>query len=211
MTSRTPRGFFKNVLAIDTETSGYYRKNLHVTHAPPEHVEIGKPFEEYQILSIGLIVADLETFKTIKKLYLEIKWNGWSAWDKEAQKIHGLSKEHLEKCGVSEEEAVIAIAQFILDYWGPDNHICFAGHNVSFDIQFLDRLMSRHGIHLKISGRFIDTNTLGAAIYGTFNSDDLFDAMGFPERKKHNSLEDIEYTLEVLRKTKKLFNSFLER
>lgn len=190
------KGYFKYILAVDTETTGYYPKNLHVTHTPPNRIEACEDFEEYQILSIGLIVASVKTFAPIEKLYLEIKWNGKSTWNMKAQNIHGLTKEYLEEHGITEEEAVVQIAQLILKYWGPTGYLVFLGHNITFDIQFLDRLMSKFGIQLNISGRFIDTNSLGMATVGSFTSDELFDKMGLPIRDKHNSMEDIEYTLQ---------------
>ena len=103
-----PRGYFERILAVDCETTG-----LAVNRDDPSFdPETGT---EYQAISWGLVVADAQTLKPIEKMYLEVQWNGESKWDDRAQKIHGLSKEHLAANGFTEEEAVEAIGTLILN------------------------------------------------------------------------------------------------
>ena len=47
--------------------------------------------------------------------------------------------------------------------------------------------------------RTIDTNSIGFCTFGTYTSDEFFTAAGMPERELHNSMEDIEYTVESFR------------
>ena len=83
-----PRGYFEKLLAMDCETTG-----LAINKDDPSYNPDTK--EEYQAVSWGLVVADAATLKPIEKMYIEIQWNGTSVWDNRAQKIHGLSREHL--------------------------------------------------------------------------------------------------------------------
>lgn len=199
-----PTGYFEKVLALDCETSGL----AYNSDDPSIDVETGKMF---QSVSWGFIVADAQTLKPIEKMYLEIQWDGKSEWSSGAEKVHGLSKKHLKKNGFTEEEAVEAIGTLILKHWGPNVSIRLLGHNVlSFDIWFLKRLMRKHGIELKFGARHIDTNTVGFVNWETFTSDQLFEAIGMPERESHNALDDAMMSLESARITRVIFKKALE-
>ena len=135
--NKKPRGHFDYFLAIDCETSGM----SFGTDDPSINTKTG---QVYQSVSWGLIVVDATTLKTVEELYLEIKWDGESEWDKRAEKVHGLSLAHLEEHGMSTEDAVVAIAGLILKYWGPDTPLCLAGHNVmTFDMPQLSMVRSK--------------------------------------------------------------------
>lgn len=189
-------GYFNKILAFDVETSSICRTNR------------ANPAENCQIVSIALIVADAITFEPIDKLYLEIKWNGESEWSPEAETIHGLSKEYLEMNGVDEEEAVLQIGTFILKYWPLNTRIHVLGHNVvGFDIPFLRQLFDKFDMELSLTNRNIDTFTLINVLLEEYNSEDGFKKIGLKERKQHNALEDIEFTLETVRRVKLLWKA----
>lgn len=198
MTSKI-RGHFDYLLVADSETSGIAFNE----DDPSINTKTG---QTYQSVSWGLIVADAATLKPIEELYLEIKWDGESAWDKKAEAVHGLSLAHLEEHGLTSEEAVIDIASLILKYWGPDSPVCLAGHNVAtFDLFFLRRLLRSQGIEIKFGNRHIDTNSIGFCVYTTYNSDDLFEQVGCTKRGDHNALEDARAVLRTLQVTRGLF------
>lgn len=205
MSNNKPRGYFEKVLVIDTETSGMAFGTDDPSHNPTTG-------ETYQIVSIGLIVASVATFKPVEELYLEIKWDGESKWSKEAERVHGLSLEHLEAHGMDRQDAVAEIGNLVLKYWGPDVSICLLGHNVAtFDLPFFKRLMRSEGLELKFGNRYIDTNSIGIATFGTFNSDDLFAAAGLPVRdpSKHNALADAQMALASARLVKQLWTELV--
>jgi len=189
------RGEFDFLLAIDCETTGL-------------NFSFDDPSVGHQTVSWGIIVADATTLKPIEELYVEIKWNEQSKkarekdpkFGKKAELIHGLTYEYLEENGVTEDEAVVAIANLILKYWGPTVSIRTLGHNVhTFDMPFLRDLFRRVGIELKFGNRHYDTNSIGFAAFKTFNSDDLFEIVGFDTRGAHNSLDDARMALESAR------------
>lgn len=189
-------GYFDKILAFDVETSSLNRSSQ------------GHPEKDCQIVSIGLIVADGSTYDTIDKLYIEIKWNGTSNWSADAEKVHGLSKEYLDINGVDEEEAVLQIGTFILKYWPLKTRIHVLGHNVvGFDIPFLRQLFAKFDMELNLTNRNIDTFTLFNVLLEEFNSEDGFQRVGLSERKHHNAMEDIEFTLESVRRIKLLWKS----
>jgi len=199
-----PRGYFEKILAMDCETTGLAINRDDPSYDPEKGIE-------YQSVSWGFIVADAATLEPIEKMYIEIQWNGESKWDNRAQKIHGLSKEHLKKNGFTEAEAVEAIGTLIMKHWGPTVRIGTLGHNVAtFDIWFLKRLFRRQGIELSFGSRHVDTSSIGFVNWNTFTSDQLFKAVGFEDRGDHNALDDAEMSLEAARVTKLLFNTCLE-
>lgn len=207
-----PRGYFKHLLAFDVETTGLCFSGDSAVHDP-------NTGEHHQIVSIGLIVAESETFKSVEELYLEIKWNsisikqrkGNSEFGKKAEAVHGLTKSYLDAHGVDEEEAVLKIGEMILKYWGPDVSIRTLGHNVHlFDLPFLRDLFKRHGIELKFGNRHYDTNSAGFVAFTTWNSDELFEAVGFQAREDHNALDDARMALESARIIRMLFQRCLD-
>lgn len=210
MIQNKPKGYFEKILAIDCETTG-------INFVTDNPLKPANPSDGHQAVSWGLIVADATTLKPIEELYIEIKWNEASKaaraadpeWGKGATKIHGLTYQHLEENGLSEEEAVVKIANLIIKYWGPTSAIKALGHNVHmFDIPFLQSLFLRHGIILPVGSRHYDSNSIGF-ITGAFTSDALFDTMGFDARDSHNALEDTRMALESCRRIKVLWDDYV--
>jgi len=197
-----PRGYFEHLLAIDGETTGV---NFGSDNA----------YEGHQLVSLGLIVVRADNLKPVEDLYVEIKWNEQSKarraedpkFGKAAEEVHGLTYEYLEQNGMTEEEAVTAIVNLIIKYWGPTVSIRTLGHNVHlFDMPFLRDLCRRIGINLSFGNRHYDTNSAGFLTFGTFNSDDLFEAVGCETRGQHNALDDIYMALKAAQMIRAIFD-----
>jgi DNA polymerase III epsilon subunit-like protein len=205
MSNIKPRGYFEKILVVDVETSGYASGCDDASYDPTTG-------DTYQIVSIGLIVANAQTLKPIEELYVEVKWDGVSKWNAGAQKVHGLSLEHLEEHGLSSSDAVVEIASLIINHWGPTGNVVLLGHNVAtFDIWFLKRLLRSEGLEIRFSNRTIDSNGVGFSVFSTFNSDDLFLQIGCEARDpaKHNALDDAKQSLSVIRTVRALSNTML--
>jgi len=197
-------GYFDRVLALDVETSGLIRGTGNPCINP-------KTGDYYQIVSIGLAVAGTKTLKPADTLYVEVKWDGKSLWDKGAERKHGLTKEYLEQNGMDDIEALSHVVDFIKTYWDSDAEyakdriVHLVGHNVSsFDIWFLRQLFEKYQIpFFPYSNQFIDTNAIGWITMDMFSSDKIFETIG-TTRDKHNSLEDALLSLETVRRAKKI-------
>jgi len=192
-----PKGYFKYMLAMDCETTGLCFNSDSPVHNPATD-------ERHQTVSWGLVVIDSTTFEQVEELYVEVKWNKASKAARKAdpkfgtfaEKIHGLTFKHLEKHGVTEEEAIEQIGDMIMKYWGPTVSIRCLGHNVHmFDLDFFRDMFRRNGIELRFGNRHYDTNSIGWAAFETFTSDQLFELMGFEARGEHNALDDIKMTI----------------
>lgn len=199
------KGYFKHVLAMDCETTGL-------------NFSGDDPSDGHQSVSWGIIVADTTTFEPIEELYVEIDWNPVSiqshkinpTFGQKAEQIHGLTRSHLRDNGVSEEEAVLQIANIIIKYWGPDNAIATLGHNVAtFDMPFLRSLFRRVGVPLKFANRHFDSCSLGVGTVGSFTSNALFETMGNEQRTKHNALDDCKMSLNSFAVIKRLWTDIV--
>ena len=205
-TNAQPRGYFKYTLAADCETSGL----CFSSDNPACNPDTG---EEYQALSWGLIVVDTDTLEAVDSLYVEIQHDPKYTWSDGAQKVHGMTREYLKENGVPMEEAVTQIASLILKYWGPSSPVCLLGHNVAtFDLPFLRHTLRSQGIEVKFANRHIDSFAAGVSTFQTYNSDDLFEAVGLPERDPahHNALDDAMASLNAVRVIRRLWASFVE-
>ena len=170
-----------------------------------------KTGETYQSLSWGFIVANAQTLEPIEELYIEIQYNGTAVWDMRAQKIHGLTQEHLKVSGFTESEAVEAIGSLIMKHWGPTGRIGTLGHNVAtFDMWFLKRLFRTFDIELRFGNRHVDTSTVGFVNWETYTSDALFELMGYEARGDHNALDDAKMSLASARITRQLFKKCVD-
>jgi len=205
MTNDTPKGYFKYILAMDSETTGV-------------NFDTFDPSEGHQAVSWGFIVVDSETFEEVEELYVEIKWNDASRAARDADPefscgasaIHGITFDYLEKNGITEEEAVIQIANLIIKYWGPSNKVSTLGHNVrSFDILFLQAMFQRYNIDIPFNSRHCDSHSAGFATLGSYTSDALFEGIGCEERTSHNALEDARMSLVAVRRIRTLWNEMI--
>lgn len=206
MADNKPRGQIQHILFIDCETSG-----LAFNSDDPSYNFTTN--ERYQAVSWGLIVVNANTLKPIKDLYVEIKYDeSRYLWSDRAANIHGLSREHLEENGLTMEEAAVEIASLILEYWGPDSPVTVAGHNVAtFDLPFLRSTLRSQGLEVKFANRHLDTWSVGFTTLKTFNSDDLFEAVGLPVRDaaKHNALEDAYCALETVKRIRSIYDHII--
>lgn len=185
-----------HILVIDWETSG---------------AEFGMSAEEiakkYQGISLGLIVADFETLEEVYSDYFLIKYDSQYTWTQKAEEIHGITREELEKNGVSREEAMERVLGAILEFWGPKGIIVFGAHNAAFDMAFLqEQILKPAGVTLEFHQAKLDTAVLGMMLFGNGRSDFVFELLaGCDGRGAHNSLDDARFCLQSMRTAKQLF------
>ena len=193
--SRTAPGKFG--LLIDWETSG---SNF-----------TGRSHEEFQGVSFGALIVDLEKMEEVAHLYREIRFDASRyKWSEDAEKIHGLSREHLEQHGVSREEALVALLELVAQYIGTSSKITFIGHNVQFDIDFTLQLAADHDIELTPHHVCIETSGLSLALFNLYRSDDVFKHVLGLERTTHNALDDARATLQLLQAIRAIYTLGLE-
>lgn len=178
-------------LAIDWETTGY---------TPIE----GQRASKHQGISFGAVIFEIATLNPIDTIYHEIKFDPKYTWSNDAERVHGLSREHLEKHGITQTEAAVALGNLVMKYINTDKIVAL-GHRVAFDIEFTQQLMGTIGVELDFDPIKIDSAAIALTFLNVQSSDELFSLCGMPERKEHNSLEDILYTLESIKAIKAAF------
>ena len=180
----------KFAIAIDWETSGYSYPNF---------------AEKHQGISFGAIIFDVNILEPVEELYLEVQFNDKKyLWEAGAEKVHGISREHLKKNGIPQEDAALELGNLILKYIGTEDPMILA-HRAYFDIAFSVQLMKTIDIDIKFNPTPIDTSVFGMILMETSKSDTIFETLGMAARGKHNALEDIRNTLQAIREMKKLF------
>jgi len=194
---------FDLVLGIDCETSG-----IAMGFEDPVHHPDG--VTKYQAVSIGLVVADVDTLLPIDELYVEIQFDPEYTWDDKAEAVHGLSREYLATNGLSRADAAKAIREFLEKYYGPIEMIRklpMLGHNVgTFDRLFFADLMTSTNNNIQIGNRHIDTFTLGVTLLDLFSSNEIFDFFGLKrDPANHNALQDTHFALKAARMMRKFF------
>lgn len=166
----------------------------------------------YQGIAFGAIIFDTETFEPVETLYREIQFDDTKyKWTDGAEKIHGLSREHLAANGVSREDALTDLLTLIMKFIGTESKIMFLGHNVDFDICFTQQLARDFGIELKIHHVKLETSGAGFITIGKYKSNDVFEFFtGIVRDGAHNALDDAMITLETVRNMRALMQAALE-
>lgn len=174
-------------LAIDWETTG---SNFG-----------GDSTIDYQGIAYGAVIFDTETFEPVESLYRELQFDDTKyKWTDGAEKIHGLSREHLAANGIPREEALCDLLELIMKYIGTESKIMFLGHNVDFDIMFTQQLADDFEVELKVHHVKLETSGTGFILSGKYKSNDVFELFtGRVREGAHNALDDAMITLETAR------------
>lgn len=185
-------------LILDWETSG-------------ADFDAGDSARRFQGISFGAVICDLQTFNEVESLYREVQFDEKKyKWTARAEEIHGLSREYLAENGVPREQALTDLLDLIDRHIGLGRTITIGGHNISFDIDFLNQLtFDCAGILLPLHHVRLETSSIGFVCTGIHRSTDLFEFFGGEKRGKHNALQDAQQTLAVLRGVRALCNSAL--
>ena len=179
-------------LAFDCETSGYSFPNY---------------AEKHQMISFGVAIVKNDTLEIVDKLYREIKFNSKFEWSIQAEAVHGLTIEHLEKNGSAMQDACVDLVNLVVKYWGIDSPVMIMGHNPQFDIHFIKSSLEPLGLMFPIYHRIIDSSVAGFVNLNKTLSDDIFDTLALPTRTIHNAMQDVEITVEALKTMRLIFQN----
>lgn len=182
-------------LSIDWETSGSSFSSLEDTT------------RDYQGISFGACIFDLDTFAIHDSIYHEIRFDPKYKWTLEAERIHGLTREYLSDKS-EPEDAAVDLMNMVVKYFGTGS-VVFAGHNVAFDIAFTKQLLEGLGIMPAVASRQLDTAGIGWVMFNEPKSEPLYQLLGLPPRQLHNALEDAIYTVQALQIMRGLSMTFL--
>jgi DNA polymerase III epsilon subunit-like protein len=164
----------------------------------------GDSSKSYQGVSYGAVIFNTRTFEEVDSEYCEIEFDDSKyKWTDGAEKIHGLSREHLSK-QTSREDAAIKLASFILKYFGAEP-IVMLSHNTRFDEAFTRQLLEDFEIPFRTHPCQLDTSGTAFICLGINNSNAVFDFFGLDKRGAHNALDDARMSLQVAKQFHLIF------
>jgi DNA polymerase III epsilon subunit-like protein len=120
----------------------------------------------------------------------------------EAMEVNRIDLRVIEEQGLTPAEAVDAIRYALDHHFGPNREpVCLAGHNIGFDVGFLQRLyrLGKAEYAQDFARRTLDTATIfaffmasGLVPPGKANGDRMFASMGIPvgQQHRHTALGD---------------------
>lgn len=195
--SLNPYGIGRFGLCIDWETTGSDFD--------------GCSHETYQGISFGAIIFNTDTLEEVESIYCELKFDETKyKWSAEAEAIHGLSREYLDKNGMDRGDALAELLNLIVKYMGPEpGKIVFMGHNCKFDIDFTQQLANDFGMQITPFHVILDTSSTGFITCGIYKSNDLFEIFTGEVRDKHNALDDARQCLTTARGIRDIFQAGL--
>ena len=175
------------ILFIDTETGGI---------DPASH----------SLLSLALVVwKELEVRASIEILVND----GVLNVTEKALEINGINLGEHKKKAVSPVLALQQLDQFLDIHFSRDEKIILGGHNINFDVNFLNVFLTRNGYNFqqRFSHRFVDTSSILFYLYLTGKikrkltaSQDAFDYFGIPVPGRHTALGDALATAQLFSK-----------
>ena len=175
------------ILFIDTETGGI---------DPASH----------SLLSLALVVwKELEVRASIEILVND----GVLNITERALEINGIDLAEHKKKAVSPVLALQQFNQFLDIHFSKDEKIILGGHNINFDVNFLNAFLTRNDYNFqqRFSHRFVDTSSILFYLYLTGKikrkltaSQDAFDYFGITVPGRHTALGDAFATAQLFSK-----------
>lgn len=123
----------------------------------------------FNMVSIGAVpvrFSDGAWRPESERFYVELKPIA-PGFDRSAMKIHGITREHLEKEGVEAAEGMQRLAAFVERITRPDGgRAVFVGHNAVFDWSFIAYYYERFGMPNPFGYKGLDTKSLAMGRLG---------------------------------------------
>jgi len=170
----------------------------------------GRNAEKHRLLSIAFVIW--EEGKITNKIEL-LTNNTKLAVEKSALDVNKINLREHAKVALSEDNAVLLIKKFLSKNFFPGEIITLAGHNVSFDADFLKALFSRTNVSYDkyFSHRSVDTSAILHFLYlsgkmpiKSISSTDAFKLFNIKVKGRHSAMGDATATAELFSKLIKL-------
>jgi DNA polymerase-3 subunit epsilon len=155
------------------------------------------------LLSLGLVVwMELEVRASLEILIDD----GILNVTEKALEINRIDLDEHRKKAVSPDVAIRQMDKFINSHFPKDEKIVLGGHNVNFDVNFLNAFLSRNGYNVqqRFSHRYVDTSAILFYLFLTGKikrkltaSQDALDYFGITVQGRHTALGDAVATAQL--------------
>lgn len=124
----------------------------------------------------------------------------------EALAINGIDLEEHKKIAVGPQEVLAIFDAFLEQHFKLEEKIVLGGHNIGFDVNFLQTFLQRYGNgqESRFSHRHVDTTSILFYLYLTgkinrkiVSSQDAFDYFGIQVEGRHTALGDVRATAQL--------------
>lgn len=172
------------ILFIDTETGGIDPANN-------------------SLLSLALVVWKESAIKASMEILIN---DGVLNVTAKALEINGIDLEEHKKKAISPAVAIQQFDNFLKEHFQEDEKITLGGHNITFDVNFLNAFLTRYGYSFqrRFSHRSIDTSSILFYLYLTgklkkkiVSSQEAFDYFGITVQGRHTALGDVLATAQL--------------
>lgn len=187
-------GFINKALVLDWEASGLIKEmGEQQWDRGPQGIELG-----------ALLIEDLMgecrigwEF-TCRVRFMQSRFPHLN-WDPQSEKIHGITKVELNRA--SEPTTICEnLTGFLRNSYSLNEPILLCGQNPLYDRYFLNQLYWLAGKQPpRLHSRMIDTFSIGLAVWGHQQGDELFEHATGSKRTLHTALGDARSSYEVLK------------
>lgn len=196
------------------KTDGNYYLGIHVETTGIDQSTDTEITNGHSIVALALVVCD-KNFNRVDDKIIFI--------DNDAPEIgtrwHGISKSFLDEEGVSEEDAILEFANFILEHFSPeDNIVCLGQNPHSFALPFLKKLLYKNEVYINFSTNSLDLFSLTTPTMGELSIREVIDIFGdvddlppFYQQREYACLMKAISFVETFRRLKKAWTTMTKK
>lgn len=166
----------------------------------------------FNLISLGVVavhkIADGDQagrHRTGASKYWEIKTT-FPGWEEEAERVHKLKRENLDKNGQDPRQVLEELRSFTLGVCANGEKPLFVGHNAPFDWMFVNWYFHNFGVENPFGYNALDTKAMATGKHRLSWPDsnkekllELYPKLKAPaEHMVHNALADAEFQAEIL-------------
>ncbi|MEC7240463.1 MAG: 3'-5' exonuclease [Myxococcota bacterium] len=162
----------------------------------------------FDMISLGAVAVhenEDETLQLGDSFYVEIVPTA-PQWDDGAEAIHGLSKAHLQRNGISRRAAMERLAAWVVSTTDEGTKPTFVGHNAPFDWSHVAWCFAAEGFSNPFGYKALCTKALATGVLGVHwldsSKETIAQALSLPAEdtsKKHRADYDAAYQALVLK------------
>lgn len=160
---------------------------------------------QHEILELGGILVD-DSLNEISRGTMRLEPEDWSKASKDALAINKINPNKWKPTHNSTSEAIDAMFNFIKKHVGTDT-VGLIGHNVQFDISFLQSLLKKHNKEMLFNLRYVIDTMQVVQIWSFYSGvkprymslSYLLQMFGYENNEAHTAMGDIEATLTLLK------------